>query len=289
MRVPLLYRKTCAATHWEISFPVYLFAIPNPHDENAQDTILDAADNPIVTNPVLPGLSQSGAFERFTSTARIDQYGHTFTQKTVKRQAICLSSFTRLFLEASSNLIRQTKAALHFLYTVGLAAACPNFNRTVFCKVQIFEVVQILKDSFASVKGLGASRELCQCFKTCFNFYWQSNCKHDSLLFCLCYTGITHIAADLPSTSKKFHMRKKLIRPEFCGGHRHLQYSPAMTRRFSPYPLTAKPVHGIPCCADIPGRKNPARCQVTREFRSRMPCWHKPSAKLLREMRDEKF
>jgi hypothetical protein len=48
----------------------------------------------------------------------------------------------------------------------------------LLCQVQIFEVVQVLKDGFAGIEGLGAACGLRQGFKAGFDFAGESDCKH---------------------------------------------------------------------------------------------------------------
>jgi hypothetical protein len=59
-------------------------------------------------------------------------------------------------MAASSYSINQAKALLHFVHAVGLAAASAVFDQALLGKVQIFEVVQVLKDGLTGIESLGA-------------------------------------------------------------------------------------------------------------------------------------
>jgi hypothetical protein len=77
-------------------------------------------------------------------------------KKVMMRFAVCLSSFPKSFLEASSNSIHQAKASFHFFQTVCLAAACADFNQALFGQVQIFKVVKVFADGFHHEESLVA-------------------------------------------------------------------------------------------------------------------------------------
>ncbi len=64
------------------SFPVHLLAVADAHNEDAQSAVLDAGDNAIVANPVLPEDSQLRAFEGFANAARVVKPGDTVMQKS---------------------------------------------------------------------------------------------------------------------------------------------------------------------------------------------------------------
>ena len=60
----------------------HLASVPNLHDEHAQRTVLDAGNNAVITDPVLPELAERGAFEGLSDAARVVQRGHAVMQKS---------------------------------------------------------------------------------------------------------------------------------------------------------------------------------------------------------------
>jgi hypothetical protein len=93
---------------------VNVFAIANSHHQYEQRSIFDAGNNSIATDSVLPELAQLRFLQRFTDASWVVQRGHLVAQKMVMRRATGLSSLARSLIDALSNLISQSKAALRF-------------------------------------------------------------------------------------------------------------------------------------------------------------------------------
>ena len=66
--------------------------------------------------------------------------------------------------------------ALHHLikrYRLGLSG--PNVDQALLCQIQVFKVVQILKDGLAGIEGLGAPGGFGQGIKTALHFGGQAD------------------------------------------------------------------------------------------------------------------
>ena len=87
----------------------------------------------------------------------------------VIRRATYLSSRRKSLSAPASNSIRQAKLALYLLKRVGARFPGPVIDQTLFGKIQILKIVQVLKDRLASVKSLGAPRRFRQPIETVFN------------------------------------------------------------------------------------------------------------------------
>ncbi len=64
------------------------------------------------------------------------------------RRATGLSSLASSFRAASSNSIRQAKAALYIVNGVRLRAASAHVDQALLGQVQVFQVAQVLLDGF---------------------------------------------------------------------------------------------------------------------------------------------
>ena len=98
------------------------------------------------------------------------------------------SSLPNSFLAASSISICQAKLLLHSTQAVSFAFAIANFGKSLFCKIEIFQISQMLKNRLTGVKTLGAPSCLGQLIKTAFDVFGKSQGWHARLLFC--YTSI---------------------------------------------------------------------------------------------------
>ena len=65
---------------------------------------------------------------------------------------------------ARSSSIFQVIALHHIFERHGLGLAGANVDQALFCKAQIFKVIQVLTDGLAGVEGLGAPCSLRQRF-----------------------------------------------------------------------------------------------------------------------------
>jgi hypothetical protein len=73
--------------HWGLGLTIDLSPVPYSNDEDRQLLIFDACDDPIVSNAILPELSQLGTLQSLTQTARIVQHGETPMQE--RKNAPC--------------------------------------------------------------------------------------------------------------------------------------------------------------------------------------------------------
>jgi hypothetical protein len=68
-----------------------------------------------------------------------------------------LSSFDSCLIEGSDSSIAQVKLCLHFIKGVCAFLAATNAQQGLFGQVQIFHVLDVLKDGFTGVKRFGAA------------------------------------------------------------------------------------------------------------------------------------
>lgn len=85
-------------------------------------------------------LTVDDVFGRGKVGGRSANAGTRSRKNFVMRLAVVLSREAKSFLALSSNLISQTKFALHFFQCVSAATACANVDQALLCKIQIFEV-----------------------------------------------------------------------------------------------------------------------------------------------------
>lgn len=77
---------------------VYLAAVADLHNEDAQRAVLDAADNAVISYAVLPEVTQLGAFKGFAYAARIVQHGHSLAQESSDAFGKLLVQLRQVFL-----------------------------------------------------------------------------------------------------------------------------------------------------------------------------------------------
>src|ERR1700722_3063856 len=84
MQCSLSSRWTAKAGHGRFrirSTPIHLSSIADPHDKNAEFAILDIGDDPIITDAILPKITEFCPLQRFPDAAWIVQSGDAIGEK----------------------------------------------------------------------------------------------------------------------------------------------------------------------------------------------------------------
>jgi hypothetical protein len=153
--------------------------VPDAQDQDEHSFVLDARDDPVVADTVLPELAEP--FDACPRERGSSEVTIRCRRNVRMRRATCRSSRSSSLRAAASNSSLQTKRALQYVQRSGRTLA--GYQRCVASlgQVDVLQIVEMFKDGFARVIRLRAAGLASEFFQPSFDFGGQADGKHPGL------------------------------------------------------------------------------------------------------------